>query len=265
MTIVGFLREFNRSETKHKLTNTMKKINTTLLAVLMTASAASATVVVQENFTYADGDVDAYNGGTGWASAWENGNSNATRRFTVSSNEAIYNAGGNGTTTVQSRAFTSAYTIDVNTTLTLTFDSIVNEAQLGRGIGLNLTDSTSGESVFIGKQVNQGKAGGIHSSMGGGTDYAFTAAGSGSATLTAIFTSDGTDTFVSINDGAGAVTGTISGTQYSFDGLDLTGYHASTVSNGMDNISIDVTTVPEPSSAALLGLGGLALIFRRRK
>ena len=29
--------------------------------------------------------------------------------------------------------------------------------------------------------------------------------------------------------------------------------------------SIDVTTIPEPSSTALLGLGSLALILRRRK
>lgn len=38
--------------------------------------------------------------------------------------------------------------------------------------------------------------------------------------------------------------------------------------NGSGGVSIDdvsVTAVPEPSSAALLGLGGLALILRRRK
>jgi len=36
---------------------------------------------------------------------------------------------------------------------------------------------------------------------------------------------------------------------------------------GIDNLSLNgtVTAVPEPSSAALLGLGGLALILRRRK
>ncbi|NWK55045.1 PEP-CTERM sorting domain-containing protein [Verrucomicrobiaceae bacterium N1E253] len=34
---------------------------------------------------------------------------------------------------------------------------------------------------------------------------------------------------------------------------------------GMDNLVINHTAVPEPSSAALLGLGGLALILRRRK
>ncbi len=32
-----------------------------------------------------------------------------------------------------------------------------------------------------------------------------------------------------------------------------------------DNISFSITPVPEPSSTALLGLGGLALILRRRK
>ena len=34
---------------------------------------------------------------------------------------------------------------------------------------------------------------------------------------------------------------------------------------GIDNLSFNGTVVPEPSSAALLGLGGLALVMRRRK
>lgn len=33
----------------------------------------------------------------------------------------------------------------------------------------------------------------------------------------------------------------------------------------IDNVRLDLVQVPEPSSAALLGLGGLALILRRRK
>ena len=33
----------------------------------------------------------------------------------------------------------------------------------------------------------------------------------------------------------------------------------------IDDVFLEVTAVPEPSSAALLGLGGLALILRRRK
>lgn len=34
---------------------------------------------------------------------------------------------------------------------------------------------------------------------------------------------------------------------------------------GADNVTVSPLTVPEPSSVALLGLGGLALMFRRRK
>jgi hypothetical protein len=32
-----------------------------------------------------------------------------------------------------------------------------------------------------------------------------------------------------------------------------------------DEVRLDIAAVPEPSTTALLGLGGLALILRRRK
>lgn len=41
--------------------------------------------------------------------------------------------------------------------------------------------------------------------------------------------------------------------------------HGQTVSNTSDGFDFVFAAVPEPSSAALLGLGGLALILRRRK
>jgi hypothetical protein len=40
---------------------------------------------------------------------------------------------------------------------------------------------------------------------------------------------------------------------------------AGAVSYDADSVNLNITSVPEPSSTALLGLGGLALIFRRRK
>ena len=40
---------------------------------------------------------------------------------------------------------------------------------------------------------------------------------------------------------------------------------AGTATDFISEFSIDVTPIPEPSSTALLGLGGLALILRRRK
>jgi len=52
---------------------------------------------------------------------------------------------------------------------------------------------------------------------------------------------------------------------FTFANFDTTDFEGKT--NRWDNISIvgDVVAVPEPSSTALLGLGGLALILRRRK
>lgn len=41
--------------------------------------------------------------------------------------------------------------------------------------------------------------------------------------------------------------------------------NAPTANNGVTITQFTVTAVPEPSSAALLGLGGLALVLRRRK
>lgn len=42
-------------------------------------------------------------------------------------------------------------------------------------------------------------------------------------------------------------------------------FDGATSSAIIDNVSVDVTTIPEPSTFALFGLGGLALILRRRK
>ncbi len=50
--------------------------------------------------------------------------------------------------------------------------------------------------------------------------------------------------------------------QITFDGATPSG---STVNSSSAIDNVELTVVPEPSSAALLGLGGLALILRRRK
>lgn len=52
----------------------------------------------------------------------------------------------------------------------------------------------------------------------------------------------------------------------SADTLDLTFTRSGgTAFYYVDDVNLEVTAVPEPSSAALLGLGGLALVLRRRK
>lgn len=86
--------------------------------------------------------------------------------------------------------------------------------------------------------------------------------GTGTATISALgsqqnITADGTDI---------AVTFTYNGTD-DFIALTFAQQNASggTVFGSADIDNLTVNTIPEPSSTALLGLGGLALILRRRK
>ncbi|MBT8037287.1 MAG: PEP-CTERM sorting domain-containing protein [Verrucomicrobiae bacterium] len=65
-------------------------------------------------------------------------------------------------------------------------------------------------------------------------------------------------------DGAGAGTATTFDTGVLGDDIALR-FQGATNSASIDNVSIDISVVPEPSTTALLGLGGLALILRRRK
>jgi hypothetical protein len=81
----------------------------------------------------------------------------------------------------------------------------------------------------------------------------------------------------------GGTTGDLFSEAFTFSGTTYTDYHKeftatnagatlrfeenSTNSKGRDPFldAVSVTAVPEPSSVALLGLGGLTLILRRRK
>ncbi|QDU56865.1 PEP-CTERM sorting domain-containing protein [Aeoliella mucimassa] len=247
---------------------------------LLLATTTNAAVITEDFDSYTDGVIGGQNDGVGWGDAWGATTSvnDPVNEFEVVSGVALMMgnsdeqlAGGNQEIITHSRPFADTVMVDTDTTLTLSFDLIVNETQLGRGVGINLTDSTNSQMVFIGKQINQAaSANGVHSSIGaGGDDYTtLVESGSGSASLVATFTSDGTDTFVSLTNGTETVSGTIAGTQFAFDGLDLTGYHRQTRTNGVDNISIDVTNtaVPEPSTIMLSGLAAFVLVgIARRK
>jgi hypothetical protein len=49
------------------------------------------------------------------------------------------------------------------------------------------------------------------------------------------------------------------------DAIQLTGYHQATTGNGVDNLSLDFVTIPEPGTALLIVIGGLVLFQRRRQ
>ncbi len=235
-----------------------------LLLVGVLASTASAAVVVQETFTYADGDVAGLNGGTGWASAWElgNGDLNTDCQFNVVSNEGIYIANGDGQQTEQNRTFASAITTGVNDTTTLTFNLIRPEGFSGRGIGIYLTNGGANQ-YFIGKEINGGV--GLHTGMGiGSTDYAVFGTSAALEPIAMTITYDGTDTSMVMSDSNETLAAYTFAGQFTFDGISLAAYNGATLANGVDEISIDVTTVPEPATMSLLALGGIAMLRRKK-
>ncbi|MFC4992248.1 PEP-CTERM sorting domain-containing protein [Rubritalea tangerina] len=242
----------------------MNKLPMTLTALLSLSTISHAAVVVSDNFSYSDGDVDTVGtGGTGWAETWQNGNSNDTRRFIVSSGSAIFQGGGNSTTTEQTRAFTSAITLGTNDTLTINFTLIRPETQSGRGIGITLKD-TGSTSFFIGKKINGSV--GLHDAINiGATSHSTFSSSPSSQDITATITYDGANTSIVMSDSNETLSAHSFAGAFSIDGIGLNAYHASTTTNGVDNLSVDLVAVPEPSVSALLGLGGLALIIRRRK
>ncbi len=67
------------------------------------------------------------------------------------------------------------------------------------------------------------------------------------------------------NGGRTLITPNVTGADGEVLTLSLEQTGGSTTYLAMDNLTFDQVAVPEPSSMALLGLGGLALILRRRK
>jgi len=91
-------------------------------------------------------------------------------------------------------------------------------------------------------------------------------------TFTLTVNADGSASFGLSGGTNPAETGTLSAGELSalFDDSADGEYHFAVYSQGnsglqISSVSIDAVAVPEPSSTALLGLGGLALILRRRK
>lgn len=239
---------------------------TLLAACAVTSHAAS---VATETFTYADtADIGALNGGSGWSSAWSHSSGGTTSKWTIANNQAIYQGNGSGGTVDYSRTLTSSIQVTTLTTVTLSLDVLIGngagDVNAGRAVGVTLT-SGGGDVIFLGKGINQGI--GAFTNLGGATQHGTTTGASAGTTysISAEFSYDGADTTLKYTQGANTFTEVFSGQQLSFDAVQLSGYHGSTTSNGVDSIDIDVSAVPEPSSIALLGLGGLSLILRRRR
>jgi hypothetical protein len=212
------------------------------------------------NTTYTDGRGDAFTTYAGSdlgfvAAGWASGSSagpfevSSTGQFysgdTSGSNQALSGPGKYAPTTsitypdVRRVTYALFNTVDMSgydsSTLSLDFTSVKNGVDDSMFVRLYLDGSTTGIDLLT---------------IDGANTIAFNATNttfSGGATPSGTLTYSFEDTVTSAELYIG----------FEADG---TGDHWT-----LDNVSFDGTAVPEPSTTALLGLGGLALILRRRK
>jgi len=224
------------------------------------AGAATAAVIASEDFTYADGALAANNGGTGWAGAWTD----------VSGNAATV-AGGVGQTNFGQAERTLSSTVDVT-----------GGVWIRATVQKTDTDGVAGSFGGIGLFNGGAEAGLIGNFWPGVATDAWGAGPNGaqgeiagdlvtSLSDVVVFIDD-TQTLLWVNGnpvalGAAEATGASTG---DFDTIRLRNGNGAAETYTYDNILIGDTAadvgvvVPEPGSLALLGLGGLAMLRRRR-
>lgn len=192
------------------------------------------------------------------------------------------NSGFTSTDTINTLLGTSLAATDV-ITVTLSIDSMTGSALRSNGLFFGLGGGTTQGSITdadaLGAQLNNNNNG---NSTPGGVALASSGTVSPAGTITDASILDGFTATLTANstgysyvlEGLSTSPITISGslTEAEFLGLGSTHFYFtaqqfdnSSLVTTFSEASIDVTSVPEPSSAALLGLGGLALILRRRK
>ena len=271
-----------------------KKLNKTTLAIALAVgsiASANATTVIYESFSDSDGTLDGNTPGTGLSGTW------TSTGATVTSPTLTYgdlpNAGGQANTAgndtisyITTSALFDAGLLTDGATLWFSFmTSGATGSGNHSGFGLGTTNV---KSAFNGLNM-AGDGIGFYKRDGKATGWKD---GAKSAFSDSIGISTGAELIVGkVVWGAGAASETI--TIYNpsttgpitqpltfvsttVDGFDQTALNTiSFSSRGGDQVWDEirfgdsfesvVTAVPEPSSTALLGLGGLALILRRRK
>ena len=262
---------------KHTLFNTLA-IGAASAAMI---GSASAVLIASDDFTYADGALTGQTGGTGWASAWEKRGGTNTDAVAsgvgsaTGDNSAVFDNQG---ATFRNLSSTVAATGVTWVTVDMAFSAGAHGTAfaaifLGMGDPPATGDPTGGAGWSVGEQWASSEW-----SIGSSSYSGITASTDAAALDTLLFKVDHdagtTELWVNAADGALGVADATAATLApgAFDTVMFRsgGAGGTTRTVAFDNLILgtelaDVHTVPEPSSAALLGLGGLALILRRRK
>ena len=233
---------------------------TTLLTLgasfALATSASAANLIVNGDF------------GTGDFTGWSNTTSGGGTAFAVTSGAAL-SAVSNTMPAFAGATLSQSFAAQTD----FAFSATIAQVALGNG------GSRRDLNLSVGGLIFKVDAGGIFinttgswvsvlddssavfTSAAGTYDWAITATGfdgTNSESLDIILSQGGSAVFTATNrTGIADTTGAVSDVDFSM------GSNWGTSQYSVDNVS--VTVVPEPSSAALLGLGGLALILRRRK
>jgi len=228
----------------------MKNITTTALTALLTIGAANA-AVTSINFTEVDGDTGAADKGTFTVTTAASNGATSVAQFTVSDLDLTGDGSANDSFTFETIVTASgdAGTVQVNAG---DYGHNGNGNNQINGIGELLTYNVQNTAVSFGD--NNASLDSID--FNGFTAIWLDRAGNSEGF---IYTDDGTQYLAS--------------GQKTLAAADLDGFTVSGIDTNANNrvriggadFSYTITAVPEPSSAALLGLGGIALILRRRK
>ncbi|MEJ6780617.1 MAG: PEP-CTERM sorting domain-containing protein [Akkermansiaceae bacterium] len=265
----------------------MKPMKNTALTLVTTATILGSVVHSSAAIAIYDWSTATASGGAGTAlnsttngnisganDGWYN-NSTIDDVFAVNDNQPAGFSGNYATTSsgqgVRDNDGNFGYSIS-STATSVTLSSVLNISSLTSLAWMGLADSTGGEQdfrigFFSGNWVYRDNDATIVSMAD--TGVSAVGAVAKSYRVTAVFDLVG-DTYgytvENLSDGGSIALATGVAVDSSVAGLDWSNYDGLRIRG--DDVSFDtftVASVPEPSSTALLGLGGLALILRRRR
>jgi len=224
--------------------NNTTKLTMPLAAIAglaLTAGSAHAATILNPSFEVDDVANGAFTNGlaTGWDTA---GNVTGTQDFNTESPTAT-NGEQHGVVSFQtfggsdtSLSQLTPYIITAGETYTLTVDV----GQVSDFTGSEATISLYGSTLGLGTALSNTNGTALQAGIGPGSGA---------------YLVDQTITYTAL----------ASGDPFAGQQLGILFLNSAGTQTLFDNVRLDIVAVPEPSSAALLGLGGLSLIFRRRK